>query len=200
MPFPPYPPSHPHSPHSSRAAANRPSPFSAWHPPPPSPFSCQRLTHTHSSHSSARRHPLGHIPTRHPPILLLLSATPEKHSRLTAIGLLLRMTNPSARIIMNRVNFLQRIFSISSACLMAMDKRRELTDGSMRTRSCSLRETMRGWSRTSGDALFTVSFDVHRVPSYLSALTVIARGGKRTQLPLRACCASLQLGKRSSPE
>ena len=42
---------------------------------------------------------------------------------------------------------------------MAIDNRKELTDGSMRTRSCSLRETMRGWSRTSGDALFTVSFE-----------------------------------------
>lgn len=54
---------------------------------------------------------------------------------------------------MNRVNLWQRIFSISSACLMAMLNRMELTEGSMRTRSDSLRETMRGWRSTSGDVL-----------------------------------------------
>ena len=83
-----------------------------------------------------------------------LKVHPPHHlTELTAIGFLLRITNPSARIIMNLVNFLQRIFSISSACLIAILSRIELTEGSIKTLSDSFRETVRGWSRTSGDVL-----------------------------------------------
>lgn len=54
---------------------------------------------------------------------------------------------------MNLVNFLHKIFSISSACLIAMLSRIELTEGSIKTRSDSFRETVKGWRRTSGDIL-----------------------------------------------
>jgi hypothetical protein len=72
---------------------------------------------------------------------------------LTGIAFLLKMTNPSARMVMNLVNFLHKILSISSACLMQMDSRIELMDGSMRTRSDSLREMRRGWRRVSCELL-----------------------------------------------
>lgn len=55
----------------------------------------------------------------------------------------------SARIIIKRINFLQRIFSISSACLMAMLMRSELIEPSNRTRSFSLRLTMTGENSSS---------------------------------------------------
>ena len=72
---------------------------------------------------------------------------------LTGIAFLLKMTNPSARMVMNLVNFLHKILSISSACLIQMDSRIELMDGSMRTRSDSLREMRRGWRRVSCELL-----------------------------------------------
>eukprot|EP00730_Choanoeca_flexa_P013124 TRINITY_DN4986_c0_g1_i2.p1 TRINITY_DN4986_c0_g1~~TRINITY_DN4986_c0_g1_i2.p1 ORF type:complete len:108 (-),score=13.42 TRINITY_DN4986_c0_g1_i2:52-375(-) len=55
----------------------------------------------------------------------------------------------SARIIMKRINFLQRIFSISSACLMAMLTRTELIDPSMSTRSLAERLTTTGVNNSS---------------------------------------------------
>lgn len=73
---------------------------------------------------------------------------------LTGIAFLLKMTNPSARMVMNLVNFLHKILSISSACLIQMDSRIELMDGSMRTRSDSLREMRRGWRRVSCELLW----------------------------------------------
>lgn len=65
-------------------------------------------------------------------------------TKLTGIGFLLRITNPSARIIINLVNFLHKIFSISSACFIAILNRMEFTEGSIRTRSDSFRETVSG--------------------------------------------------------
>ena len=59
----------------------------------------------------------------------------------------------SARCIMNRVNLWHSIRSISSACLILMLRRTELTDGSMSTRSFSLREMTSGFSSTSRDDL-----------------------------------------------
>ena len=73
---------------------------------------------------------------------------------LTSTGFLLRITKFSARIVMNRVNFLHKMRSISSACLIAMDMRIELIEGSTRTRSDSLREMMSGLRRTSTDVLW----------------------------------------------
>ena len=85
-------------------------------------------------------------------VVALQSAPGERRAlsiRLTGIGFLLRITKPSARIIMNLVNLWHRIFSISSACLIAMLSRMELTDGSIRTRSDSFRETITGWRTAS---------------------------------------------------
>lgn len=73
----------------------------------------------------------------------------KSQTTLTAIGFLLRIMKLSARPVMNLVNLWQRIFSISSACLMAMLTRTELMDGSIRTRSLSFREMVRGVRRTS---------------------------------------------------
>lgn len=73
----------------------------------------------------------------------------KSQTTLTAIGFLLRIMKLSARPVMNLVNLWQRIFSISSACLMAILTRTELMDGSIRTRSLSFREMVRGVRRTS---------------------------------------------------
>ena len=59
----------------------------------------------------------------------------------------------SALCIMNRVNLWHRTRSISSACLILMLNRIELIEGSMSTRSFSLREMMRGLRSTSFDCL-----------------------------------------------
>jgi len=59
----------------------------------------------------------------------------------------------SALCIMNLVNLLHRIRSISSACLILMLSRIELTEGSIRTRSFSFRDIVRGLRRTSFELL-----------------------------------------------
>ena len=59
----------------------------------------------------------------------------------------------SARTIMNRMNLAHSARSISSACLILMLIRTELTDGSMSTRSFSFREIVRGFRSTSFEAL-----------------------------------------------
>jgi len=61
---------------------------------------------------------------------------------------------------MNLVNLWHRIFSISSACLIAIDTLMELTEGSIKTRSDSLRDTTSGKRRTSGDVLI-ISSSLH---------------------------------------
>ena len=71
----------------------------------------------------------------------------------TCTGFLRSTMKLSARCIINRVNLWQRIRSISSACLIFMLIRMELTEGSMRTRSFSLREIVNGLRRTSLDPL-----------------------------------------------
>jgi hypothetical protein len=71
----------------------------------------------------------------------------------TCTGFLRSTIKLSARCIINRVNLWQRIRSISSACLIFMLIRIELTEGSMRTRSFSLREIVNGLRRTSLDPL-----------------------------------------------
>jgi len=73
----------------------------------------------------------------------------------TLTGFLRSTTKFSARCIMKRVNLWQRIFSISSACLILMLKRMELMELSMRTFSFSLRLMIRGVRRTSLLALQT---------------------------------------------
>ena len=59
-------------------------------------------------------------------------------------GFLRRMKKCSALIITKLMNFLHKIFSSSSACLMAMDTRIELTDPSIKALSFSFRLTITG--------------------------------------------------------
>ena len=83
-------------------------------------------------------------------------AVDRSHSTViirTGTGFLRSTMKLSARCIMNRVNLWHRIRSISSACLILILMRIELTEGSMRTRSFSLREIVNGLSRTSLEPL-----------------------------------------------
>ena len=75
----------------------------------------------------------------------------------TFIGFLLKMKNASALCVKNRVNLCTRIFSISSACLILMLTRTLFTLGSRRTFSFSLRDTVRGFSKSSGDVAASIS-------------------------------------------
>ena len=78
----------------------------------------------------------------------------NSHQRiLTGTGFLRSTMKLSALCIINLVNLWHRILSISSACLIFMLIRIELTEGSMRTRSFSLREIVNGLRRTSFDPL-----------------------------------------------
>ncbi len=72
---------------------------------------------------------------------------------VTLIGFLRSTMKPSARCIKNRVNLWHKIRSISSACLILMLTRIEFTEGSMSTRSFSLRDIVRGFSNTSLEPL-----------------------------------------------
>lgn len=87
---------------------------------------------------------------------LIYGRTQENGTR-TLTGFRRKTMKFSARCIMNRVNLWQSIRSISSACLILMLSRMELIEGSMRTRSFSLREMVRGWRSTSLDALHRLS-------------------------------------------
>lgn len=74
--------------------------------------------------------------------------TREREQR-TGTGFRRSTTKFSARIIMKRVNLWHRIRSMSSACLILIEKRRELMEASIRTFSFSLREMTTGWRMTS---------------------------------------------------
>src|SRR5258707_3248207 len=71
----------------------------------------------------------------------------------TDTGFRLSTIKLSARCIMNRVNLLHRMRSISSACLILMLSLIELIEGSIRTLSFSFRDMIRGFRRTSLDVL-----------------------------------------------
>lgn len=75
----------------------------------------------------------------------------------TLTGFLLKIKNASALCVKNRVNLCTRIFSISSACLIFKLMRTELIEGSMRTRSFSLRAIISGLSKTSGEVWASIS-------------------------------------------
>lgn len=76
---------------------------------------------------------------------------------LTSTGFLLRITKLSALCIKNLVNLWLKSLSISSACLILMLNRIELTEGSIRTLSFSFLEMIRGWSKTSFEDLASTS-------------------------------------------
>src|SRR6266511_3071610 len=71
----------------------------------------------------------------------------------TGTGFRRRTMKLSARCIMNLVNLLHRMRSISSACLILMLNRIELTEGSIKTLSFSFREIINGFRRTYLDEL-----------------------------------------------
>lgn len=75
----------------------------------------------------------------------------------TATGFRRSTIKLSARCIMNRVNLLHRMRSISSACLILMLSLIELIEGSIKTLSFSFREMIRGFKRTSLDVLDQVN-------------------------------------------
>lgn len=75
------------------------------------------------------------------------------NSKLTSTGFLRKITKLSALIIKKRENLWHRIRSRSSACLILMLTRTELTEGSIRTFSFSLRLITRGFINSSLDFL-----------------------------------------------
>lgn len=78
---------------------------------------------------------------------------------LTSAGFRLITTNCSARCIKKFVNLWQRIVSISSACFTAILTRTLLTLVSMRHFSCSLRQIVTGFRRSS---LLDLQVGAHR--------------------------------------
>jgi hypothetical protein len=83
--------------------------------------------------------------------------SPGRHLQPTLTGFRRRMKKDSALCVRKRVNLWTRMFSISSACLILMLTRTLLTLGSMRTFSFSLRATVKGFNRTSGELWASIS-------------------------------------------
>jgi hypothetical protein len=75
----------------------------------------------------------------------------------TFTGFLRKMKKDSARCVKNRVNLCTNMLSISSACFMRMLTRTLLTLGSMKTFSFSLRATVKGLSKSSGELAASIS-------------------------------------------
>jgi hypothetical protein len=96
------------------------------------------------------------LPNESVPTYISLQS-PLPQAAHTLIGFLLKIKKASARCVKKRVNLWTRIFSISSACLILMLIRTLLILGSMRTRSFSLRATVRGVRSTSGDVCASIS-------------------------------------------
>ena len=71
----------------------------------------------------------------------------------TGTGLRRNTTKLSALCIMKRVNLWHKMRSISSACLILMLMRIEFMDGSIKTRSFSLRDIVKVLRRTSFEPL-----------------------------------------------
>jgi len=95
----------------------------------------------------------------------------------------------SARIIMNRMNFLQRIFSMSSACLTAMLIRTELMDVSMNTRSFSFLEMTTGVRRSS-------LLDLTSTSGLLCRSTTCEEKLSRHMAAVRVCLTAARYGLR----
>lgn len=90
---------------------------------------------------------------------------------------------------MNRVNLWHSILSISSACLILILSRIELIEGSMRTRSFSLREIISGLSKTSLDPL-----EICEVRQCW-----VKKMERHAQLRLQACCVVPRPERKNSP-
>lgn len=94
----------------------------------------------------------------------------EIYGQRTLTGFLLRMKKDSARCVRKRVNLWTRMCSISSACLILMLTRMLLTLGSIKTRSFSLRETVKGFKRTSGEVWASISGTLWRSDAWEAKL------------------------------
>ena len=82
----------------------------------------------------------------------------KKTRKLPAFMAFLRnMKNASALCVKNLVNLCTNMFSISSACFILMLTLTLLMLGSISTFSFSFRETVRGFSRTSGELAASIS-------------------------------------------
>ena len=77
-----------------------------------------------------------------------------RHGLFTLTAFRLRIMKFSALRIINVINLLQSNFSIPSTCLIVIETRREFIDGSMKTLSLWLRDTMTD-SRSTSEELFT---------------------------------------------
>lgn len=73
------------------------------------------------------------------------------------MGFLRRMKKASALCVKKRVNLWTRMCSISSACLIFMLMRTLLMLGSIKTRSFSFLDIVRGFSRSSGELAASIS-------------------------------------------
>ena len=67
------------------------------------------------------------------------------------------MKKASARCVKKRVNLCTKMFSISSACFILMLIRTLFMLGSIKTFSFSFRDTVRGFSSTSGELAASIS-------------------------------------------
>lgn len=76
---------------------------------------------------------------------------------LTGTGFRRKMKKASALWVKNRVNLCTKMCSISSDCFIRMLTRTLFTDGSTRTRSSWLRDTVSGLSSTSGEVFASIS-------------------------------------------
>lgn len=75
----------------------------------------------------------------------------------TGIAFLRRMRKASALCVRNLVNLCTKMCSISSACLILILIRTLFTLGSMKTLSFSFRETVSGFSNSSGELAASIS-------------------------------------------
>lgn len=85
----------------------------------------------------------------------------------TSTGFRLKTTKFSALIIMNLINLWQRIFSISSACLIEILMRTELIEASINTFSFSFLEITTGLSNNSLLVLFFQKKTLFNVPLFI---------------------------------
>lgn len=85
----------------------------------------------------------------------------------TSTGFRLKTTKFSALIIMNLINLWQRIFSISSACLIEILMRTELIEASINTFSFSFLEITTGLSNNSLLVLFFQKKTLFKVPLFI---------------------------------
>lgn len=87
----------------------------------------------------------------------LRNGSEAEGSKHTLTAFLRRMKNDSARWVKKRVNLWTRICSISSACFILRLMRTLFMLGSIKTLSFSLRDTVRGFKRTSGELAASIS-------------------------------------------